>query len=199
MNYGKWIVIGEQFRKGKTHYYTPCKCECGLEKDIATSALKSGRSSGCHSCSAKGNNTTHGMVGTPIYSRWQSINSRCKIQKTYVDRGITVEWNTFEEFYADMGSTFNEEYQIDRRDNNGNYCKSNCRWIPQELNAGNKSNTSQYGVGIYKRRNKYLAKIENGGKVVYYEKFHDLDKAVKSRDAYIVKHHLNNKLNMEVA
>lgn len=75
---------------------------------------------------------------------WYRIKNRCDNEKwpgykNYGGRGITycTKWKTFEGFMEDMGKTYKEGLSIDRINNNGNYCKKNCRWtdmVTQENN-----------------------------------------------------------------
>ncbi len=192
MKYGKWTVVGEKFRKDKTHYYIPCKCECGLKKDVAVHALKSGRSRACVECASTKGNTKHGLSGTPIYKRWEAMNTRCRSNKIYKARGTKVEWNTFEEFYADMNDSFDVSLELDRIDNNGNYSKENCRWVSCEVNVANRSNHSRYGVGIYKSGNGYSARLTVDNRLAFNRTFKTIELATEARNNFIMVNNLKH-------
>lgn len=49
-----------------------------------------------------------------------------------------MEWDTFEEFYKDIGDIPFKKAQIDRIDSNRNYSKENCRWVTHKENMNNK-------------------------------------------------------------
>ncbi len=69
--------------------------------------------------------------------------------KRYGWRWIVVEWKSFIDFYNDMQQEYIQHYnnhsekkrntQIDRIDNNWNYCKSNCRFVTAKENVANSS------------------------------------------------------------
>lgn len=102
---------------------------------------------------AKGstNSITHGhSVGgkcTSEYYCWVNIKTRCtnpntKNWKYYGGRGITLCkcWETFENFYEDMGPKPSAEHTIERKNNELGYCKENCCWVLKFKQAANKRN-----------------------------------------------------------
>lgn len=91
-------------------------------------------------------NTKHGMHGSPEYWVWCSMKKRCSMPsnpdyKNYGGRGISYDpaWDSFEQFYADMGPR-TDGCSLDRIDNDGDYCKENCRWTTRVEQGRNKRN-----------------------------------------------------------
>lgn len=131
-------------------YLHLCRCECGTEKLIGSSNLSLGKTKSCGCLAREVTSSrvrTHGMSKGPEYQVWNRMWSRCTNPLVdryprYGGRGITVcqEWESFEIFYNDMGARPSEGHSIGRIDNDGNYCKENCRW---ETAAEQSSNTSR--------------------------------------------------------
>lgn len=83
----------------------------------------------------------HGMSGSKVYQVFQAMKNRCNSvgneeYHRYGGRGITYSpsWETFEGFWKDMESTFVDGLSLDRINNDGNYCKENCQWVPLAAN-----------------------------------------------------------------
>lgn len=83
------------------------------------------------------------------YNAWQNMKRRClnpnnANYERYGARGITIcdEWMTAQGFKAWVEvSGWREGLSIDRIDNDGDYCPSNCRWVSRAENSRKKSTT----------------------------------------------------------
>lgn len=112
-----------------------------------TGNLTSGntKSCGCRKRAVLGESTTkHGLVKHPLYRAWKAMIQRCTNPNNpsyhnYGGRGITVDpaWrNDFAAFFRDMGER-PKGHTLERKDNDGPYCKGNCIWATRRTQSRN--------------------------------------------------------------
>lgn len=147
--YGILTVMSEVKERNKNgHILYNVKCECGKEKQVLGSSLRTGGSRSCNKCSIL--TGSHGMWKSREFNIWQSMKDRCYNQnniryKNYGGRGVVVcdRWvNSFKNFYCDMGDS--NGLSIDRIDVYGNYEPSNCRWANAKTQSRNRTNNAKF-------------------------------------------------------
>lgn len=152
IRFGKLVAIGPSDKSVDRHIIWECACDCGTICFVSGTSLRRGLtiSCGCYMSEVVSKNnteykTTHNLSRSRPYNTWKQLFQRCynkkhKSFKDYGGRGISVceRWNDFSLFWEDMKENYSDTLTIDRIDNNGNYCKENCRWTTQTEQSKNK-------------------------------------------------------------
>lgn len=76
-----------------------------------------------------------------LHNIWRDIKKRCRHHPDYAGRGIKLcsEWGEYVAFRGwAMVSGYVDGLTIDRIDNDGDYCPSNCRWTDKKQQARNR-------------------------------------------------------------
>lgn len=140
------LEVTRTFRVNGTTY-VDCACDCGCEKTMRAQVFRRGATASCGCL-----NRASGLVNSPTYYSWAGMKSRClneghEAYPNYGGRGISIHepWLKFEAFLKDMGER-PDGMELDRRDVNGDYTPSNCRWVTRLDNIQNRRCTRELTV-----------------------------------------------------
>lgn len=170
--YGRLVILSEGERhvlpSGRSQRTINCQCDCGAFKTVALNNLRNGHTQSCeclHIERIKTEKTTHGLSKHNLYKKLYQMKKRCYSPSNdhyhrYGGRGIKIcdEWlKDFQTFYNwAMANGWEEGLEIDRKDNNGNYEPSNCRFITSQENKRNRKTSKLTWESVRDIRNAKL-------------------------------------------
>lgn len=147
------VEIGSKFHRltvlelvpGRKNAKALCVCDCGTQVTPQHGALLNGRAKSCGCLRLeilRAIGTKHGMSKGPEYQVYLNILERCnnpnaKEYHNYGGRGIKATYDSFEQFYLDVGRRPQGAW-IDRIHNDQGYAPGNCRWVTPSVNQKNK-------------------------------------------------------------
>lgn len=206
------LTVIRRLENRKTIVMWLCKCECGNTTEVSSQSLRTGHTKSCGCYRRSGMFfTTHRLSRSPLYTVWCAIKARCNNNNNqawyrYGGRGIKIceKWDdpeTFIEWAVSAG--WKPGLQIDREDNDGDYCPENCRFVTPVVNNHNRSpiksnNKSGYcGVRFIKHLNKFQSSIGHKlNRSQYLGLYATAEEAVRVRDQFIIDNNLPHKLQL---
>ena len=132
-----------------------CRCDCGKEHIVPSGKLLQGKSKSC-GCYAHDLHVAqlekHGITtgGKPrTFVIWNGMKARCLnpkavSYKNYGGRGLKIcdDWLTFANFHNwAVNNGYQDGLELDRINNDMDYCPENCRWVSKAFNLGHQRKT----------------------------------------------------------
>ena len=127
MRFGKWAVL--KYAADKVRYYGGhrlftrmwlCRCDCGVEKQVAHHNLTKGQSKQCQQCSR----IRHGVSSTKLYRAWSYLKQSGKLPK---------EWQAFSVFRQAVGDAPDKAAYLTRYDLIKPHSSANTFWMSPAL------------------------------------------------------------------
>lgn len=202
--FGRLIFLDDSHstlnREGYKIKFGKFLCDCGVEKTIRISNVKSGNTKSC-GCLEIESRRTHGKRSSVEYSTWDSMIQRCYNKKhpsysNYGGRGIKVcdRWlESFENFYEDMGEK-PSGFWIERINPSADYYPENCKWefvSVQQYNKRISSKNTSGKTGVYWNKEKQKWEVEIGvdNKRIKLGRYKDFELAVFVREEAELKYY----------
>lgn len=156
--FGKLTALNFSHKDRNRKTYWDFRCECGEIKTLRSDGVKAGKiqSCGCmkmeqdalnlHTDRRLDKSIPMDETYVTLGRRYAAMKSRCydthcNIYKHYGGRGVKVcdEWlYSFKNFYNwCVTHGYRKDLEIDRRNNDGNYEPSNCRFVTHKVNMNN--------------------------------------------------------------
>ncbi len=142
-------LTGQTFRSLTVIGYAPthksrtmwfCECQCGRIVAVRAERLCNGRAASCGGCLRESfpDKELFCQQDRPIstiyeYEAYQRAKSRCNCTTKdcypdYGGRGIEFRFDSFKQFYAELGTRPSPKHSLERINNNGHYEPGNVKW-----------------------------------------------------------------------
>lgn len=154
MTFGNLTAVGQAGNDKRGYAVWACTCSCGKSVAVTSRWLTTGQKKSCNvdghrwAGSDQKKRDTLRSLHYVEYTAWKHMRFRCEkpsdsSYKNYGARGITVceRWQSFKNFFADMGPKPSPSHSIERKNNNGNYEPGNCVWATPKEQARNQRRT----------------------------------------------------------
>jgi len=180
---------------------------CGSKFKTMIKSVNNKKTTQCRSCGS----TKHTITIPRIYNIWNLMRSRCYNIKNpsysgYGKRGITIhkgwlsDYSSFEKWALKNG--YEASLSIDRKENDGNYDPSNCRWVKQDIQSQNTrllraTNSSGFRGVFHKGQCKFVARINYLDERVFLGYFDDPRDGAIAYDNFVVLNKLAHPLNFK--
>lgn len=153
--YGRSTVISlpeKRLESGEEHYFVQVVCSCPDKtvRFVKLTSLQHGKSTSCGCVrleNMKKYTISRGRSQHPLYQVWSGMRSRCYDETdinydSYGGRGIKIcdEWKeNFDVFFEWAIDKWQQGLKIERKNNNGDYCPSNCKFADNIEQSNNKT------------------------------------------------------------
>ena len=143
----------------------------------------------------KGYNKRHGMSGTKLYWVWWAMIQRTTNPKeigykNYGGRGISVciEWRDPSAFFLwALANGYHEGLELNRKDNDKNYCPEICDFVTRSRNCSNRRVGHNAGISYIPKRKVFQIQLTRD-KIHYYGvSDHTIEEAHILRDKLLKK------------
>lgn len=140
---GDLMVVSYEYTKNEMKHYKVKCLKCGREKVMSIGNFNRAKNS--HERCSHLIPTNNRLLNIYIDMKQRTTNPKQKSFANYGDRGIKCEWEFYIDFYDDMHESYElhvaefgeSATTLDRIDNDGNYCKANCKWSTKYEQAKN--------------------------------------------------------------
>ena len=143
------------------------------------------------------------ISGHPLQTKLHHMKERCYQESdpayaNYGGRGIKIcdEWHDYRTFIEwGLANGWQDGLEIDRIDNDGDYCPETCRFVTRSENLKNRRIFGEIEYrGVAKHWNKFKAYCDNK----YLGLHETAEAAAKARDQYVITNNLGLQLNFAV-
>lgn len=143
IRFGRLVVRFFVRRNSSGNALWSCECDCGGTSIVCGSRLRSGQVTKCK----KHRSTRHKDIPCARSTEYRSFDhakTRCnnhnesKKWRNYGGRGIEFRFESFRQFFSEIGPKPSPYYTLDRINNNGNYEPGNVRWATWKAQASNR-------------------------------------------------------------